>query len=83
MIPNVGSTQDSPANTLSFEVNRVFPPISLTKQELKAAQTLSELNPYLLDFIKTLKIRAEDYIFPLVKNLNRANCEIIKDILAS
>lgn len=44
---------------------------------------LSELNPYLLDFIKTLKIRAEDYIFPLVKNLNRANCEIIKDILAS
>lgn len=44
---------------------------------------ISELNPYLPGFIKTLKVHAEDYIFPLVKNLNRANCEIIKDILSS
>lgn len=44
---------------------------------------LSDLNPHLLQFVKILKENAEHYIFPLVKNLNKANSEIIKDILSS
>lgn len=33
--------------------------------------------------MKILKENAEFYIFPLVKNLNKANTEIVKDILGS
>lgn len=44
---------------------------------------ISDLNPHLLSFIKILKRKAEKYIFPLVKNLSRANAEIIKEILSS
>ena len=44
---------------------------------------LSDLNPYLNQFIKVLKINPELYIFPLIKNLTKANSEIIKDILGT
>lgn len=44
---------------------------------------LSDLNPQLVSFVKALKESPELYIFPLVKNLNKANAEIIKDILSS
>lgn len=44
---------------------------------------LSDQNPQLLAFVKALKESPEHYIFPLVKNLNKANAEIIKDILSS
>jgi hypothetical protein len=44
---------------------------------------LSDLNPYLSQFIKVLKINPELYIFPLIKNLTKANSEIIKDILGT
>ena len=40
------------------------------------------MNPCLVPFIKLLKIKAEKYIFPLVKNLSRANTEIIIEILS-
>ena len=44
---------------------------------------LSDLNPHLNQFIKVLKINPELYIFPLIKNLTKANSEIIKDILGT
>lgn len=44
---------------------------------------LTDLNPHLYLFVKELKSQAERYIFPLVKNLNKSNAEIIKDILSS
>ena len=44
---------------------------------------ITELNPHLILFTKILKIKAENYIFPLVKNLSKANTEIIKEILSS
>lgn len=41
------------------------------------------MNVHLTQFVKILKENAENFIFPLVKNLNKANAEIIKDILSS
>ncbi|MFM9949805.1 MAG: energy transducer TonB [Saprospiraceae bacterium] len=39
-----GSSQGSLTNELKFEVNRVNPPVSITKEKLKKANTLIELN---------------------------------------
>lgn len=44
---------------------------------------LSDLNSHLVLFVKRIKENPEQYVFPLVKNLNKANSEIIKDILTS
>lgn len=44
---------------------------------------LSEVNLHLIPFVKKLKEKPEQFVFPLVKNLNKANAEIIKDILSS
>ncbi len=43
----------------------------------------SELNPQVNYFIRLLKRNSEKFIFPLIKNLTRANSEIIKDLLCN
>ncbi len=42
--PHPGSSQDSLTNELSYEVNRVYPHISITKEKLNEAHTLIDLN---------------------------------------
>lgn len=44
---------------------------------------LGEMNPQCQIFIKILKKQAEEFIFPLLQNLNQHNTEIIKEILIS
>lgn len=44
---------------------------------------LSDINSHLVTFVRRLKENPEQFVFPLVKNLNRSNSEIIKDILSS
>ena len=44
--PFFGTAQESAANGLRFEVDRVYPAISLTKEKLIQAQQLIDLNPY-------------------------------------
>ncbi len=44
--PHHGASQDSLTNELSYEVNRINPYILITKEELKEARTLTDLNPY-------------------------------------
>ena len=43
-IPQFASAQDSLSNELDFEVNRNHPPLSLTKENLKEAESLIDLN---------------------------------------
>ncbi len=43
--PHFASSQNSLTNELSFEVNRIYPPISITKEKLQKAHTLPNLNP--------------------------------------
>jgi len=43
-IPQIASSQDSVANELHFEVNRNYPPLSLTKENLTKAESLIDLN---------------------------------------
>jgi len=43
-LPHLGSSQEHLTNELHFEVNRVYPPISLTKEKLEEARTLIDLN---------------------------------------
>ena len=45
-LPQIGAAQDNSINELSFEVNRIYPPISIEKEQLKKANTLLELNKY-------------------------------------
>ena len=45
-IPQFGSAQDSPMNELNFEVNRIYPSISIAKEKLKEATTLLDLNKH-------------------------------------
>lgn len=40
------SAQDNLTKGIQYEVNRVYPPLSITKEKLQEAQTLKELNPY-------------------------------------
>ncbi len=42
--PHLGSSQNSLTNELSYEVNRIYPPISITKEKLNEARTLIDLN---------------------------------------
>lgn len=44
-LPSI-SAQEDPANELNYEVNRVYPYISITKEKLLDAQTLMDLNPH-------------------------------------
>lgn len=48
-----------------------------------AKNMLSDLNSHSEEFVKLLKADAEKRVFPLVRNLSRANAEVIKDILTS
>ena len=43
-VPQFGAAQDSSMDELNFEVNRVYPPISIAKEKLKKATTLLDLN---------------------------------------
>jgi len=42
--PHAGFSQDSLAFELSYEVHRINPPLSISRDKLKEAQTLAELN---------------------------------------
>lgn len=44
VFPYQGSGRDGLSDTLRFEVHRVYPYVSITRKELKEANTLSELN---------------------------------------
>jgi len=44
--PHLGSSQDSLNFELSYEVNRVYPSLSITKEKLNEARTLVDLNKY-------------------------------------
>ena len=44
MLPHLISGQGSPTNVLEYEVNRIHPPIALTKAALHEANTLLDLN---------------------------------------
>ncbi|MCB0634268.1 MAG: energy transducer TonB, partial [Lewinella sp.] len=45
IVPNPGFSQDGSTDVPHFEVNRVYPPVSITKEKLGQAQTLTDLNP--------------------------------------
>lgn len=42
--PHLGSSQDSLSDELAYEVNRIYPPVSITKERLNEAHTLIDLN---------------------------------------
>lgn len=42
--PNLGSSQDHPINELSFEVNRSYPCITVTKEVINEAHSLIDIN---------------------------------------
>ena len=44
--PHPGSSQDSLTNELRYEVNRIYPYISITKEKLNEAHTIIDLNTY-------------------------------------
>jgi len=44
--PFSASSQDHSSNELRYEVNRVYPSISFTREELNEAKTIVNLNPY-------------------------------------
>jgi len=44
--PHTGSAQDSLTFELKYEVNRIYPPISITRERLNEANTLVDLNRY-------------------------------------
>ena len=44
VFPSLGSSQDNLTNELSFEVDRIYPFISITKEKLIDAQTLTDLD---------------------------------------
>jgi hypothetical protein len=44
--PHPGSSQDNSTGELRFEVNRIYPPVSVTKEKLHEALTLNDMNPY-------------------------------------
>ena len=43
-LPYLGSSQDNLANELRYEVNRIYPFISITKEKLNEAHTLTDLH---------------------------------------
>jgi len=43
-VPQFGSAQDNSTTELNFEVNRIYPSISIAKEKLKEANTLLDLN---------------------------------------
>lgn len=44
--PFIGSSQDSLTKELRYEVNQIYPPFSITKENLKEAHTLIDLNTH-------------------------------------
>lgn len=54
LIPNVGMTQNDFPIELEYEVNKIYPPLSIEKAELQEVQTLLDLN----DHYKASWIRA-------------------------
>lgn len=44
--PYPGSSQDNLTGALRFEVNRIYPPVSVTKDKLHEALTIKDLDPY-------------------------------------
>lgn len=42
--PSIGSAQDSTSFDFNYEVNKILPPISITREKLKTATTLIDLN---------------------------------------
>lgn len=44
--PFFGSAQDSLPFELSYEVNKIYPPLSMTKEKLGEAQTIMDINPF-------------------------------------
>jgi len=45
-LPHIGSSQDSLAFELNYEVNRTYPSLSITKEKLNEARTLTDINKY-------------------------------------
>lgn len=43
----------------------------------------SDVNPNIVELNSFIRKNPESYIYPLIKNLNKANAEILKDILLS
>jgi len=46
IFPHLGASQDNSSFELRYEVNRIYPPISLTKEKLNEARTLADINKY-------------------------------------
>ncbi len=44
-LPNIGASQYDPLKGPICEVNKVYPPVSITKEKLKEAQSLIDINP--------------------------------------
>jgi len=45
-LPNISFAQEASTTELTFEVNRVFSPLSMTNEKLAEAQTLNDLNHF-------------------------------------
>jgi len=44
--PQLGASQDDSTFELNYEVNRIYPPLSITKEKLNEAGTLTDINKY-------------------------------------
>ncbi len=45
ILPQLGFSQDNLANAPEYEINRIYPPVSITKEKLNNVQTLIDINP--------------------------------------
>ncbi len=46
IFPHLGASQDNSTFELRYEVNRIYPPLSLTKEKLNEACTIADINKY-------------------------------------
>ncbi len=46
VLPKLGTAQDTPSGDFTYEVNKVYPSISITKDKLTEAQSIADLNKY-------------------------------------
>lgn len=44
--PQLGTSQDDSTFELDYQVNRIYPPLSITKEKLNEAETLTDINKY-------------------------------------